>query len=65
MPIEINASTSLDAYDDTPTPLEAPPEQFFDTRDQMLVSVRQYALSRGYTTTTGSSTGDRQVIYWR
>ena len=56
-----DAPTPLDAHTDEPIPLGAPPEQFFDTREQMLASILQYALARGYATVIDRSTGDRQV----
>jgi hypothetical protein len=41
--------------------MEPPTEQVFDTREQLLASIQQHALTHGYAITTISSSRDRNI----
>ena len=63
-PIDIDVLTPLDG----PSTLDAskllpPPEQFFASFDRMMTSLRQHAISQGYSITTKSSTRGGRCYY--
>lgn len=63
-PIDIDVLTPLDGPSTLDAPkLLPPPEQFFASFDRMMTSLRQHAISQGYSITTKSSTRGGRCYY--